>query len=222
MQRLAEDAALLERALRQGWSKEHEDLRELLERRPDWVALLEGPEGVPDALGAEAEADRLLVDEVLALARRRDRPAAPRRRALRGPWLVAAALLVLASGLWWSGRGGPAGALDDDQELGSSSGTDSDVTLSCVRPEGPASDFSSFEWIAERPLQPDERYLLVVFSVDAQGSILGELARARPTAESWTPEPEDVARWPQRILWRVRRLTSGEARTGFAEALAER
>lgn len=222
MQRLAEDAALLERALREGWPKDHEGLRALLERRPDWVALLEEPDGIPDTLGAEAEADRMLVDEVLALSRGRARPADPRRRALRGGWLVAAALLVLAGGLWWSGLGRVGDALDDDQGLGSSAGSQPVVTLSCVRPEGPASDFSSFAWIAERRLHPDERYALVVYSVDADGAILGELQRARPLVESWTPEPEDVARWPQRILWRVRRETLDGERTGFFEALAER
>jgi hypothetical protein len=226
MERIAEDAALLERALREDWPRERSELRELLARRPDWAALLAGPDQVPESRGPAAEGDRRLVDELLALARLREvgtRTRAPRRLA-RGGWLLAAAAVLILGGLWWIQFGGRSNApgLDEGQELGPASGRVPAAELSCVAPEGAASTFSVFEWLAERNLEPDETYVVTVYSVDERGAVLGELLRETTDRTTWEPEAEDVERWPKRILWRVRRMTDGGTRTGFAEALAER
>ncbi|HVS17566.1 MAG TPA: hypothetical protein VMT18_03115 [Planctomycetota bacterium] len=233
MDRTAEDAALLERALREGWPRDHAELRALFTRRPEWAALLDGHDQVPDALGAEAEADRRLVDELLALAQSQaaHTPARAPRRIAHGGWLLAAALLLAIGGWWWAGERAVSPGLDDGQGLGGSGGSQEpapsagsarEPELSCLRPEGAASVFSVFAWEAQRDLEPDESYVIVVYSLDEDGSILGELQRYVTTETSWTPDAEAAALWPRRILWRVRRVSSDGARTGSAEAWAER
>lgn len=206
MQRLGEDAALLERALREGWPKDHEGLRALLERRPGWAALLEGPDGVPPAHGEEAELDRRLTDEALALAR----DSAARRAPLGRPWpwrVLTIAAAVLLGVVWAAWFARPSPQPDPTQLLGGGGSTDLRPVV-CQPPSAEAPAFGRLDWDAKLPLTEDQSYEVVVRDC-ATGAELARTSFGYSSVLSgepqthWTLDPAETRDWPDCIEWSV-------------------
>jgi hypothetical protein len=216
---LADDAALLERALREGWARERAELRALLARRPDWSALLDGPEAVPVPDAAALEQDRRLVNESLALARAASRAGARSRRVQ--PWMLAAAVALLFAGgvtLWRANSGT---AIEDSQLLGSNRGHGSQAQrrVACRTPDHDASAYETLDWDASEPLGEGEWYEVLVQTCAGAGERPTELAREpiRPsslvTGDSltrWSPSAELHAQWPDCIQWSVRLMDASD------------
>lgn len=205
MRRLTDDAALLERALREGWSSERGELRELLERRPDWIALLEGAEQVPDALGAQAEEDRRLVDESLALARASRRRPAARARRLPSWLLPLAAALLVALG-WVLARATAPAPDRAPQYLGDGAVEPNERDVSSVTAERDGESWI-IRWSAESPLLEGERYRIDVLDPSSGVSLLPEPLLSVET--EWRPAAWETADWPGRILVRAQRIVDG-------------
>jgi hypothetical protein len=223
---LADDAALLERALREGWARERAELRALLARRPDWSALLDGPEAVPVPDAAALEQDRRLVNESLALARG-SAARSPRTRGGRAPYLrwalaAAAVVAVAASATLWRRDAAEPGAdpriLLGEQEDGS----DEELRIVLVTPLERVERIESFQWTSQRTLQPGERYLVVLSTVRGDGTKGEELLRRLVDEPRWDPDAFDLVDLPLRLHWSVQRASGGLPSGPAAARLVER
>lgn len=210
-QALERDARLFEQALREDWARQDPRLRDLLERRPQWVELLEGPDSPPSTWPAPDDPDRKLTDELLALARRRQQRSAPPHRTSWGsPWrLAAAAGVLLCAGAFlgraWMERGedGAVEVLGSEEQV---------PPVDSLSPQGVVATVGDFTWSAEPPLQPGESFSLVVRDVASDGRPGNLLLQLTITQPKWTPDAMYLADLPQRFHWSVQRVSA----SGFA------
>jgi hypothetical protein len=238
IERLGQDAALLEAALRERLRPDDPSLRDLLARRPEWGEILVqasagefAPKVLSELQAAERPEDRRWIDELSAEARART-PAAARPRASRPTWvLAAAALLCVAGGIaLWNAR---TDALRDDrQSLGPNDGRGSngraEVTCRAPAPEAPA--YETFDWDANEELGEGEAYEVVVRTCPGAGPT-SELARVtiQPSAllapeelTRWSPAEAERALWPDCVEWTVTLLDANRIRRASDSARVER
>lgn len=220
-QTLERDARLLEQALREDWPRQDPRLRDLLERRPQWVELLDRPDAPSASWAAPDDLDRKLTDELLALARRREqRRATPRRRGWGSPWRLAAAALALLFagallGRTWMERGGD-GAVE---VLGSDAQAPRVDSLS---PQGIVANVGVFTWSCERPLQAGESFLVILRDVAGDGRPGNLLLQRTTTQTTWTPDAFDLADLPPRFHWSVQWVSATGVAGPAASAFVER
>lgn len=77
----------------------------------------------------------------------------------------------------------------------------------CERPVGEA-DFGTFSWRFDLPSRG--RFELRVWDDSSPEEAPPLVQEVDLTESRWTPEPEDVQRWPQRIRWEVRAYDAGD------------
>jgi hypothetical protein len=222
--RLGQDAAILEAALLNRLRPDDPSLRDLLARRPEWGEILVQASAADIApkvlseLGAdERPEDRRWVDELLAEVRSvpqaEQRPHVARRPA----WVLAAAAALLAAvgiALWRASSGR---ATEERQSLGANGagGSQARPQVTCRTPEPGASAYETLDWDATAELRAGELFEVVVRTCAAAGETGAELAREKiqastllaPSYETrWSPPAEKRAQWPDCIEWSVRLL----------------
>jgi hypothetical protein len=222
MEQLRQDAALLEAALRQGLSSDHESLRGLLARRPAWAELLTeasdtrgaSPELLERVRAAEQTGDGRLVDEFLALARTRPAPRSLARiRRLRWLWAAAAAAgVLLAAAVTWSLASGERARNADVELLGEDEpGSAEDERIVLLAPLGRVERYGIFQWSSASALASDESYLLILRELQADGTPGVELRRMTTRSSTWEPDALDLVDLPSRLHWSVQRVSPSDS-----------
>jgi hypothetical protein len=192
---LANDAELFARAVRGELARSDERLKELLERRRDWVAALDeladgASAGAPDGLKAlaragETAADRERMRAIVARAVSGSGGARARPRRLL-PLLLAAALLAALGVGWWLRRSPP--AAPRGPFLGGQG-------IAWVAPVDTVEAWGPFEWAAELP--PRGTFTLTVRGEDPAAAPLERVEGLREPR--WTPDPATASAWPEVI-----------------------
>lgn len=240
IERLGEDAARLEAALRDRLRPDDPGLRDLLARRPEWGEILVqaasaefAPKVLAELCADERPEDRRWVEELLAEARAAERVSAGPRASRRPTWiLAAAAALVFAAGVaLWSSKSGP--VTDDSQDLGGSGqdGTHVEPGVTCLAPDPDAAAYETFDWETSAALEAGQAYLVVVTTCAGAGQPAVELAREsiRPSPlvtgaaqTRWSPSPQERAQWPDCVVWSVRLIGAADEELSSDSARVER
>ena len=224
LRQLCQDAAVLERATRQGLTHNKARLRAVFARRPLWAELALRMHSTTDFAcdpfahsrsTAGDEDDRLIHELVAQLSQQRGFGRLRCRLAWRlrsiAPWhWITAGLFAAAVLLLWSVQ--PQSVSNGRQLLGASRAHAQNVApcpLDCAKPKGGVWEYGTFAWHFERRLAVTEIFQVRVYSARPDGTPGEQLDSVQVRGDTWTPGVDRTGAWPNSIVWCVSLLDEG-------------